>query len=118
MLRRLHRFCGALVAVAATAVLPQPAHAARVSIVASGLEIPWEIAFLPNGDALVTERPGRVRLLTAAGHLRRSPVAFVPVSAIGEGGLLGLAVEKSGKVERRVHALAQLRAAQVVECPF
>ena len=34
------------------------------------------------------------------------------------GNLLGLAVEKSGKVERRVHALVQLRAAQVVECPF
>ena len=34
------------------------------------------------------------------------------------GNLLGLAVEKSGKVERRVHALAQLRAAQVIECPF
>jgi hypothetical protein len=34
------------------------------------------------------------------------------------GNLLGLAVERSGKVERRLHALAQLRAAQVVECPF
>jgi len=34
------------------------------------------------------------------------------------GNLLGLAVEKSGKVEKRLHALAQLRAAQVVECPF
>lgn len=34
------------------------------------------------------------------------------------GNLLGLAVEKSGKVERRIHALAQLRAAQIVECPF
>ena len=34
------------------------------------------------------------------------------------GNLLGLAIEKSGKVEPRVHVLAQLRAAQIVECPF
>ena len=34
------------------------------------------------------------------------------------GNLLGLAIEKSGKVEARIHVLAQLRAAQVVECPF
>jgi hypothetical protein len=34
------------------------------------------------------------------------------------GNLLGLAIEKSGKVEARFHILAQLRAAQIVECPF
>jgi hypothetical protein len=34
------------------------------------------------------------------------------------GNLLGLAIEKSGKIERRMHTLVQLRAAQVVECPF
>ncbi len=34
------------------------------------------------------------------------------------GSLLGMAIEKSGKVEARIHILAQLRAAQIVECPF
>ncbi|HEX8368467.1 MAG TPA: hypothetical protein VF604_07995 [Pyrinomonadaceae bacterium] len=34
------------------------------------------------------------------------------------GNLLGLVIEKSGKVEARIHVLAQLRAAQIVECPF
>lgn len=34
------------------------------------------------------------------------------------GNLLGLAIEKSGKVEAKIHVLAQLRAAQIVECPF
>ncbi len=34
------------------------------------------------------------------------------------GSLLGLTIEKSGKVEARLHVLAQLRAAQIVECPF
>lgn len=34
------------------------------------------------------------------------------------GNLLGLAIQKSGKVEARIHVMAQLRAAQIVECPF
>ena len=42
----------------------------RVSTVATGLEIPWDLAFLPDGAALVTERPGRIRLLTPDGRLR------------------------------------------------
>jgi glucose/arabinose dehydrogenase len=66
---------------------------ARVQTVASALEVPWEIAFLPDRRALVTERPGRVRLLDRDGRLRREPVARVPASAHGEGGLLGLAVD-------------------------
>jgi len=41
--------------------------APRVATVATGLEIPWEIAFLPGGRALVTERPGRMRLLDCEG---------------------------------------------------
>jgi glucose/arabinose dehydrogenase len=65
----------------------------EVEVVAEGLEVPWEIAFLPDGRALVTERPGRVRMLEAGGTLRDEPVAEVPVSALGEGGLMGLALD-------------------------
>jgi aldose sugar dehydrogenase len=65
----------------------------RVETVAAGLEVPWEIAFLPDRSALVTERPGRVRLLEAGGELRDEPVATVDVSALGEGGLMGLALD-------------------------
>jgi glucose/arabinose dehydrogenase len=71
----------------------RPARSPRVKTVARGLESPWEIAFLPDRSALVTERPGRVRLLERDGRLRRRPVARVPVSAYGEGGLLGLALD-------------------------
>ncbi len=65
----------------------------RVETVVSGLEVPWSIAFLPGAEsrALVTERPGRVRLVRG-GVLQPSPVLQVPVTSEGEGGLLGLAV--------------------------
>jgi glucose/arabinose dehydrogenase len=65
----------------------------RVQTVAGGLDTPWEIAFLPDGRALVTERPGRVRLLDSDGRLREEPLAEVEVDDSGEGGLLGLAVD-------------------------
>jgi aldose sugar dehydrogenase len=65
----------------------------EVRTVAAGLEIPWDIGFLQDGSALVTERPGRVRLIDAAGHLQADPVARVDVATQGEGGLLGLAVD-------------------------
>jgi glucose/arabinose dehydrogenase len=64
-----------------------------VEVVAEGLEVPWEIAFLPDGRALVTERPGRIRMLEEDGTLREAPVTEVDVSEQGEGGLLGLALD-------------------------
>ncbi|MEA5512445.1 PQQ-dependent sugar dehydrogenase [Nodularia sp. UHCC 0506] len=57
--------------------------------VVTGLEVPWGIAFLPNDKMLVTERPGRVRLVEN-GELK-PPIATVNVTASGEGGLLGIA---------------------------
>lgn len=65
----------------------------EVEVLATGLEVPWDIAFLPDRRALVTERPGRVRLMSADGRLRREAVADVPVQALGEGGLLGIAID-------------------------
>jgi aldose sugar dehydrogenase len=61
-------------------------------VLATGLEIPWGVAFLPDGRILVTERPGRVRLVED-GELRAEPVAQISgVVHEGEGGLLGIAV--------------------------
>ncbi len=77
--------------------------AARVETVATGLEVPWDIALLPDGRALVTERPGRVRLLGADGRLRDEPLARVDVSAQGEGGLLGLALDPEFEDNRFVY---------------
>jgi glucose/arabinose dehydrogenase len=64
-----------------------------VRVITTGLQVPWDVAFLPDGRALVTERPGRVRLVSAAGELRDEPVARVPVQALGEGGLMGIALD-------------------------
>lgn len=59
---------------------------------ATGLEHPWSIAFLPDGRALVTERPGRLRIVTKDGRVG-PPVAGVPkVAAVGQGGLLDVAL--------------------------
>lgn len=91
------------VALAAPAGASAAARDMRVSTVARGLEIPWELAFLPDGRALVTERPGRIRILTRAGRLRRRPLARVAVSALGEGGLLGLALDPAFARNRFVY---------------
>lgn len=77
---------------AAPAPTTERGSAMEIETVARGLQAPWEIAFMPDGRALVTERPGRVRLL-ADGELREEPLATVDVNDTGEGGLLGLAVD-------------------------
>jgi glucose/arabinose dehydrogenase len=58
----------------------------RVSVVTNELEHPWSLAFLPNGDMLVTELPGRLRILRG-GVLDPTPISGVPEVA-GTGGLL------------------------------
>ena len=60
----------------------------RVVPLVSGLVHPWSLAFLPGGDLLITERPGRLRVVRL-GHLLEVPIAGVPVvAAVGQGGLL------------------------------
>lgn len=71
--------------------------------VASGLVNPWAIAFLPDGRALVTERPGRLRVLSAAGQLS-APITGVPaVFAQGQGGLLDVAIDPQFAQNQRVY---------------
>ncbi len=63
----------------------------QISTVAKNLEVPWALVFLPDGSMLVTERPGRLRLIDADGNLLQTPVATISkVKQIGEGGLLGI----------------------------
>src|SRR4030095_2279540 len=64
----------------------------RVSVVTKGLSHPWSMAWLPNGDMLITERSGRLRILRN-GVLDPTPIAGVPkVQAGGTSGLLDVAL--------------------------
>ncbi|WP_298745948.1 PQQ-dependent sugar dehydrogenase [uncultured Brevundimonas sp.] len=60
--------------------------------VASGLEEPWGLALLPDGRWLVTERPGRLRIVTAGGEVGEPVVGLPAVDARGQGGLLDVVV--------------------------
>jgi aldose sugar dehydrogenase len=73
---------------------PAPVNGAvRVQTVARGLEHPWALALLADGRMLVTERPGRVRIVERDGRLSE-PLAGVPrVQARGQGGLLDVALD-------------------------
>ncbi|HUP51166.1 MAG TPA: PQQ-dependent sugar dehydrogenase [Longimicrobiales bacterium] len=96
MARRTHSallVAGASVLVAVPAAAQAPVyksalHDFRVVTVADGFEHPWSIAFVPGGDILVTERPGRLRIIRD-GRLLPAPVEGVPpVFAVGQGGLM------------------------------
>ncbi len=57
-----------------------------------GLASPWSLAFLPNGDMLITEKAGKLRIVRG-GTLDPQPIAGTPeVFAVGQGGLLEVAV--------------------------
>ena len=91
--------------IAAFALLPAAAWAAppvvpfevpeervRVETLARGLEHPWALAFLPDGRMLVTERPGRMRIVARDGRLG-APLAGLPrIAAFGQGGLMDVAL--------------------------
>jgi cytochrome c553 len=67
-------------------------HAFRLETVVDGLEIPWSVAFLPDGRMLVTEKEGRLRVVEE-GRLVPEPIAGTPeVWSGGQGGLLDVAV--------------------------
>lgn len=83
------------------AVVPAPA----VSLVpvATGLVHPWAVAFLPGGQFLVTERPGRLRVVSAAGQVGPALAGVPPVAAGGQGGLLDVVTDNDVARTRRIY---------------
>jgi glucose/arabinose dehydrogenase len=78
-------------------------HSFRVVTVAEGLVNPWSMAWLPNGDMLVTERPGRLRIVRD-GKLLPDPVPGVPaVRVVGQGGLQDVVVHPNFASNRLVY---------------
>ena len=99
----------------------------RLETVVNGLEVPWGIAFLPGGDALVTERPGRLRLVRALAARKASEstrpevVAEIAVDATEEGGLLGgdeFALVLPGVGEDDGRRIAEAVIERVVSAPY
>lgn len=65
----------------------------KIEEVTSGLKVPWGMAALPNGDMLITERYGALRLLQTNGELHPKPISGLPdIAAGGQGGLLDVAI--------------------------
>ena len=74
-----------------------------VTVVATGLENPWAVEPLPGGDFLVTEKSGRLRIVSATGTLGQ-PIAGVPdVDARGQGGLLDVALGPNFGSDRTIY---------------
>lgn len=95
MRRALLALClSLLIAIEFLPISAQPVNESSLTVqtVASKLQIPWEIVFLPDDRIFFTERTGQLRVIES-GELQAKPVATIPVAAAGEGGLLGLALD-------------------------
>jgi glucose/arabinose dehydrogenase len=94
---------GAGPAMAVDATYRTEEESIRLETVADGLEHPWGLDFLPDGRMLVTERPGRLRIVVPDGSLSE-PIAGVPeVDARGQGGLLDVALDPDFQANRLVY---------------
>jgi len=90
-------------AVSTAQVIQTEKHQLRVVELVSGLEHPWGLAFLPDGRMLVTERPGRLRIVQG-GRLLPEAVSGLPsIVAQGQGGLLDVVLHPNFVENRLVY---------------
>lgn len=82
-----------LLAILASLALAAQAQTVRPEVVAHGLEHPWALAFLPGGRFLVTERPGRLRVIEADGRVNPAVSGLPDMAARGQGGLLDVLLD-------------------------
>ncbi len=91
--KRWSQFSLWVMAALIVVTLPATAQSMRAEVVATGLESPWALAFLPNKHFLVTERPGRMRVISPDGK-RGAPISGLPaIAAGGQGGLLDVLLD-------------------------
>ena len=97
------RLAASCTACILAAWLPAVVHGqtVRAQTVTNGLEHPWAVAFLPEGRFLVTERPGRMRVLSAQGAAGPALKGVPEVAARGQGGLLDVVLD-SGFAQNRI----------------
>jgi glucose/arabinose dehydrogenase len=99
---RLAAFCTSCI-VAASISAPAAAQDLRPETVASGLDHPWAVGFLPEGGFLVTERPGRMRVVSAQGRVGPALGGVPAVAAGGQGGLLDLVLDSQFAANRTLY---------------
>jgi glucose/arabinose dehydrogenase len=75
----------------------------KVETVAKGLDHPWSIAILPNGDMLVTERPGRIRIVAKDGTLQPPLTGAPKVFARGQGGMLDVILDRGFATNKTIY---------------
>ncbi len=74
-----------------------------VTVLSKGLVHPWAVEPLPNGDLLVTERPGRLRIVSAAGVLGEPITGLPAMDARGQGGLLDVALSPTFATDNSIY---------------
>src|SRR5262249_44970084 len=84
----------AIAAPAAAQTFSSASGSIRVETVARGLDHPWAVAFLPEGRLLVTERPGRMRIIGTDGKLSPPLLGVPKVFAVSQGGLHDVALDR------------------------
>ncbi|MFD1136028.1 PQQ-dependent sugar dehydrogenase [Paenibacillus urinalis] len=85
----------------------------EITTLAAGLNVPWELDFLPDGRMLFTERPGTLRMIENGQVLEEPVLAFeAPFADEGEGGLLGLAVDPEFESNQYVYVYHSYREGQ------
>lgn len=72
-------------------------------VISSNLKAPWGIAALPDGRFLVTEREGKLRIVTASGAVSEPLLGIPAVNSAGQGGLLGICTDIAFKTNRMVY---------------
>ena len=92
-----------LLALAAAPSVAQSQPSPKAQTVASGLQNPWAVAFLSEGRFLVTERPGRLRVVSADGQVQPAVQGLPEVAAGGQGGLLDVITDSAFASNRTIY---------------